>query len=269
MTALAGVRAALPGLTFGTRALPIMERNFIWLRRFWLVVVSGLVEPYFYLLGLGYGVGALVGQIAGPDGRPLEYAVFVAPGLMAWAAMNGTITETTFNFFGKLKWSKIYDSALSTPIGPDDVATGETLSALVRGGIYAVGFLAAMLVLGLVRSPWAVLTIPASILIGYAFAGAGLAFTTFMRKWQDFDLVFVIILPMFLFSGTFFPLETYPEAVRPIVALTPLYHGVELLRRLSIGLVGPELLGHALYLAAMGTLGLLITSRRLAKLLLK
>jgi lipooligosaccharide transport system permease protein len=267
--AVATLRGAIPGLGFGSHALPVIERNLVWFRRFWLVIVSGLVEPYFYLLGIGYGVGTLIGKVNGPDGRPLDYALFVAPGLMAWAAMNGTITETTFNFFGKLKWSKVYDAALATPVGTDDVATGETLSALVRGALYAVGFLVAMLVLGLVASPWGLLAVPASILIGYAFAGAGLAFTTFMRKWQDFDLVFVIILPLFLFSGTFFPLDAYPEAVRPLVALTPLYHGVELLRRLTVGIIGPELIGHAAYLAAMGTIGMAITSRRLAKLLLK
>lgn len=269
MSALAGVRGAVPGLGFGARSFPVIERNVLWYRRFWLVIVSGVVEPYFYLLGLGYGVGSLVGRVAGPDGRVLDYAVFVAPGLMAWAAMQGTVTETTFNFFGKLKWSKVYDAALATPVGTDDVALGETLSALLRGAIYAIGFLLAMWLLGLALSPLAILTIPAAVLIGYAFAGAGLAFTTFMRKWQDFDLVFVIILPLFLFSGTFFPIETYPAAVRPIVALTPLYHGVELLRGLSIGAVGPSLLGHVGYLFAMGTIGLAITSRRLGRLLLK
>ena len=269
MSATSAARLVVPGLNFGRRARPVVERNMLWFRRFWLVIVSGLVEPYFYLFGLGYGVGTLVGRVNGPNGQPLDYAVFVAPGLMAWAAMNGTITETTFNFFGKLKWSKVYDAALATPIGPDDVATGETLSALTRGAIYAAGFLVAMFLLGLIKSPWGLLAFPGAVLIGYAFAGAGLAFTTFMRKWQDFDLVFVITLPLFLFSGTFFPIDTYPEAVRPLVALSPLYHGVELLRRLTIGYLGPELLVHVAFLAAVGTLGLAITSRRLAKLLLK
>ena len=269
MTALQGVRAALPLVGFGSHASAILERNLIWSRRFWLVIVSGLVEPYFYLLGVGYGVGTLVGQIQGPDGQALPYAQFVAPGLMAWAAMQGVVTETTFNFFGKLKWSKVYDAALATPVGVDDVALGETMSALLRGIVYACGFVVAMLLFGLIRSPIGVLAIPGAVLIGYAFAGAGLALTSFMRKWQDFDMVFMILLPLFLFSGTFFPVEAYPAVVRPLVALTPLYHGVELLRRLTLGIVGPELLGHAAYLVAMGTIGLAITSRRLGVLLLK
>ena len=126
-----------------------------------------------------------------------------------------------------------------------------------------------MVVLGLVRSPLVVLTVPGALLIGFAFAAVGMAATSFMRTWQDFDLIQLVILPMFLFSGTFFPLDTLPEPVRIVVQLTPLYHGVDLLRQLAVGVVGVSTLVHVVYLLVMGFAGLAIVSRRLDKLLLK
>jgi lipooligosaccharide transport system permease protein len=126
-----------------------------------------------------------------------------------------------------------------------------------------------MVVLGLVRSPLILLTLPGALLIGFAFAAVGMAATSFMRTWQDFDLIQLVVLPMFLFSGTFFPLDTLPEALRTIVVLTPLWHGVDLLRGLTVGVVGPETLVHVAYLTIMGLLGLAVVSRRLDKLLLK
>jgi len=204
---------------FGSyRASHVIERDVLVYRRTWLVIVSGFFEPLFYLLGIGFGLGALIGTI---DGVP--YAVFVAPALLAVSAMNGAIYDSTFNMFYKLKYAKTYDAMLATPLGVGDVALGEVTWALTRGAIYAVGFMVAMLILGLVRTPWALMAVPASLLIGFAAAGVGTAATTFVRKWQDFDLVFVITLPLFLFSATFFPITIYPEPLRTVVELTPLY----------------------------------------------
>src|SRR5664280_487003 len=154
-------------------------------------------------------------------------------------------------------------------IGVSDVALGEIGWALIRGAIYATMFLLVMFVLGFVRSPLAILALPAATLIGFAFAGAGMAATTFLRTWQDLDMVQLVILPLFLFSATFYPLDTYPDAVRLLVQLTPLYHGVDLIRSLTTGIVGPGMLVHVAYLAVMGLVGLVITSRRLERLLLK
>ena len=200
----------------------------------WLVIVSGFFEPIFYLLGIGFGLGALVGDVG-----DIPYAAFVAPGLMATAAMNGAIFESTFNMFFKLKYAKTYDAMLSTPLGPPDVAIGEVSWALIRGLLYAIAFLVVMFVLGLVLSPWAILAIPGALLIGFAAAAVGMAATTFMRKWQDFDLVTVVSTPLFLFSGTFFPISVYPEWLRIVVELTPLYRGVHMLRSFTTGDVGP------------------------------
>jgi lipooligosaccharide transport system permease protein len=113
------------------------------------------------------------------------------------------------------------------------------------------------------------LTLPGSLLIGFAFAAVGMAATSFMRTWQDFDLIQLVILPMFLFSGTFFPIDGLPDGVRFLVQLTPLYQGVDLLRMLSVGVLGPAALVHVAYLVIMGLLGLAVVSRRLDKLLLK
>ena len=254
----------LPGILL-RRPARVVERNAIVYRRNWVVFLSGLVEPFLYLLSIGIGVGALVGKVPGPGGTPVEYDAFVAPGLMAAAAMNGAVLDTTFNFFIKLKYSHTYDAMLATPLGVHDVAVGEVLSALLRGAFYSTAFLVAMLLFGLVSSWWAVLALPAALLIAFAFAGAGLGLTTFMRSWVDFDYVNLALVPLFLFSATFFPLSRYPEALQVIVKLTPLYQGVAIERGLTLGVVSWTMLLNALYLAAMGWAGLRLASHRLAR----
>jgi lipooligosaccharide transport system permease protein len=257
-------------LTLGSRrARYLVERNIYVYRHGWIVIFSGFFEPLFYLGSIGFGLGALVGSVNGPGGQPIPYQLFVAPALLASAAMNGAISEGTFNFFFKLRYNKTFDAILSTPLSPGDVAVGELVWALIRGGIYAVGFILVMVVMGLVRSPLVLLTLPGSLLIGFAFAAVGMAATSFMRTWQDFDLIQLVILPLFLFSGTFYPLDAYPDGLRLFVQLTPLYQGVELLRSLVVGHLAPSLLIHVAYLTVMGIIGLAIVARRLDKLLLK
>lgn len=250
----------------GGRGTLLFERNLMSFRRMWTILVSGFFEPLFYLLALGYGLGGYVGDVV-IDGVAMDYAVFVAPGLLAASAMNGAFYDAT-NVFWKLRYQKLYDSVLSTPLGPKDIAAGETAWALFRGLIYAVGFFAVILVLGLVESWWAILALPATVFIGFAFAGAGIAAVTWMRSWQDFDILNLAILPMFLFSATFFPLSTYPGWLEVAIQATPLYHGVELLRSLTTGTVGWYQLFDVAYLAALGLVGMLIVGRRVEKLLL-
>ncbi len=259
-----------PLFAFGSRrAIHMIERNLLVYKHGWLVLLSGFFEPLFYLVSIGFGLGRLVGDVAGPGGQPIPYALFVAPALLAASSMNGAITESTFNFFFKLNYDKTFASILTTPMSPADVSLGELAWALMRSALYAVGFLGVMVVLGLVRSPLVLLTLPGALLIGFAFSAVGMAATSFMRSWQDFDLIQLVILPMFLFSGTFFPLDGMPEGVRFVVQLTPLYHGVDLLRTLSVGVVGPETVVHVAYLAIMGLIGFAVVARRLDKLLLK
>jgi lipooligosaccharide transport system permease protein len=257
-----------PPMLLGRRATRIVERNLLVYRRTWLVIVSGFFEPLFYLLSIGFGLGVLVGAIPGPDGRPIPYTAFVAPALLASSAMNGAIYDSTMNIFFKLKYAKTYDAILATPVGVPDVAVGEVLWALLRGTMYATAFMVVMLAMGLALSPTALLALPAALLIGFAFAGVGMAVTTWVRSWQDFELIQLCILPLFLFSATFYPITTYPEPVRTLVSLTPLYQGVDLVRGLTTGVLQPVLLLHVAYLALMGTAGLLVVRRRLDKLLL-
>jgi lipooligosaccharide transport system permease protein len=263
------LRVMPPILFGGRRAGRLLERNLMVYRRTWMVLFSGFFEPLFYLLSAGFGIGGLVGQVVGPNGQPVDYALFVAPALLAVAAMNGPIYESTFNVFFKLNYAKTYDAILSTPLAVGDVALGEIVWALIRGSLYAVGFLGVMFVLGLATSPLALLAFPASMLIGFAFAAVGMAATTFMRKWQDFDLIQLAVLPLFLFSATFYPLSIYPPELQAVIQLTPLYHGAHLVRGLTLGVVDAGMLVDILYLVVLGLVGLAIVNRRLEKLLLK
>jgi lipooligosaccharide transport system permease protein len=251
------------------RASHLVERNAILYRRHWMLIVSGFIEPLLYLLAIGFGVGALVGQSIILDGRPIAYAAFVAPAMMASSAMNGAIYETAFNFFFKLKYVKLYDAVLATPLGVADVALGEITWALIRGTLYAAGFIIVMAALGLVRSWWALLALPAAMLIGFTFAAVGTATSTFVRTWQDFDLVLIVMIPLFLFSATFYPITVYPGPLQAVVQLSPLYHGVNLLRSLTAGTIGPSLIIDLVYLILLGAAGLALAATRLERLLLK
>ncbi|HXS61727.1 MAG TPA: ABC transporter permease [Streptosporangiaceae bacterium] len=247
----------------------IIERHARVYRHVWGMFLSGFVEPLFYLLSIGIGIGKLVGTVTGPGGHTVGFTSFVAPALLATSAMNGAVLDSTFNVFFRLKYAKFYDAALATPMRPDEIALGEIGWALIRGGLYGIAFMIVMVALGLVHSVWAIAAVPAALLIGFAFAGAGMAATTFMTSWQHFEYVMLATLPMFLFSTTFYPLSVYPRPLQIVVECTPLYQGVELLRGLTLGVVGPGLLGNVAYLAIMGAIGLLVAGRRISRLLLK
>jgi lipooligosaccharide transport system permease protein len=251
-----------------TSSLRLIERHARAYRRAWLVFVSGIFEPLFYLLSVGLGLGVLVGKVPGPGGAPIPYREFVAPGLLAVSSMNGAMYDSTFNVFFRLKYAKLYDAILATPMRPAQVALGEIGWALLRGTIYTIAFIMVMLALGLVHSAWIVLAVPVAVLIGFAFAAVGMTGTTYMKSWQDFDYVVLASMPLFLFSATFYPLSVYPRAVQVVIACTPLYQGVVLLRDLTVGVVGPDLLWRAGYLAAVGLVGLYVSGRRIGQLLL-
>lgn len=250
------------------RARRIVERNVVVYSRGWIFLVSGFLEPFFYLLSIGVGLDKLVGQVPVGQGRVLAYTAFVAPGLLASSAMNGAMFDATFNVFFKLKIAKTYEAVLSTPLGVGDVALGELAWSMLRGGLYSGAFLCVMAGLGYTVTPWAGLCFPGALLVSFAFAAAGMAGTTFMRSWQDFDMVSLAIIPLFLFSATFYPLTVYPGWLQAVVSCTPLYQGVALLRGFDLGQFGWALGGHAAYLVLLGVLGLAVTARRMARLLL-
>jgi lipooligosaccharide transport system permease protein len=251
-----------------TRAAHVLERNFLVYRHLWVIIFSGFFEPIFYLFAARVGIGELVGNVTDGSGNAITYTQFIAPALLASSAMNGAVYESTMNIFFKLKFAKTYDAMLTTPLEPFDIAVGEITWCLMRGAIYAAGFLIVMWVAGLTSSVWTLMALPASILIGFAFAAVGMAATSYMKSWQNFDMVNLAILVLFLFSATFFPVTVYPPSIRFLAQLSPLYHGVSLIRGLTLGNLQPTLILHAGFLVAMGLVGVTIARRRLAKLLL-
>jgi lipooligosaccharide transport system permease protein len=236
-------------------------------RRTWMILFSGFFEPLFYLFFFVYPLERFIGDVTSA-GETIEYAAFVAPALLAASAMNGAFYDAT-NVFWKLRYGKVYDAMLSTPVGPKDVAVGETMWAVVRALLYSAAFLVVIALLGLVDSWWGLLALPACFVIGFGFAGAGIAAVTWMRNWKDFDIIQLVMLPMFMFSATFYPISVYPEALEWVVRVLPLYHGIELIRALTTGAVGAMQLVNVVYLGAMGLVGAAIASRRIDGLLLK
>jgi len=250
------------------RSARVVERNIAVARQIWLIIVSGFFEPVFYLFSIGIGLGHLVGNV--PFGHAMiPYRQFVAPAMLASSAMNGAVLACTFNIYFRLKYQKTYDAIVATPVGVGDIVMGEIGWALIRGFFYSFCFLGVMLALGVVRSAWAVLAVPTALLVGFAFAGIGMAGTAFMRSWKDFDYVTLALMPLFLFSGTFSPLSAYPSGVRWVVRATPLYQGVAMERSLVLGHVGWVLVAHAAYLAVAGSVGVVIATRRIGRLLLR
>ena len=245
----------------------LVYRNFLAYRRAWTVFATGFLEPVFYLFSIGIGVGQIVHGFEF-NGQPIEYRDFVAPGMVAASAMNGALLDATFNFFFKLKYNKLFDQMLATPLTTSDIARGELSWSLLRGGVYSAAFLVVMVTMDLVHSWWALLALPAALLIGLAFGGACMALTTYMRSWQDFEYVTLATLPLFLFSATFFPLSAFPTVVQWVIEVTPLYRGVVLVRELTTGVVTWESAVSVVYLVAMGLVGLVIVGRRLDRLLL-
>ena len=181
--------------------------------------------------------------------------------------MNGAVFDSTMNVFYKMKYARLYDTVLATPLTAGDVAVGEISFAVVRGALYSTAFLLTMWVLGMVQSPWVVLSVPACVLIGFAFASAGMACTTFMRSWADFEYIPAVTLPLFLFSATFYPIEHYGDWAW-LVQLSPLYHGVVLVRAANLGVWSNELIGHAAVLVAITVAGIAVAARRVEALLL-
>jgi lipooligosaccharide transport system permease protein len=247
--------------------LLIIERNVLVYRRTWMILFSGFFEPLFYLFFFVYPLESFIGSIT-YEGEAIEYAAFVAPALLAASAMNGAFYDAT-NVFWKLRYGKVYDAMLSTPVSPKDVAVGETLWAVLRAMLYSAAFLIVIVALGLIDSWWALLVLPACFVIGFGFAGAGIAAVTWMRNWKDFDLLQLLMLPMFLFSATFYPISVYPEVLEWIVRCLPLYHGIELVRALATGTPEAFQLVNVAYLVSLGLFGMWLASKRIDGLLLK
>ena len=252
------------------RARRLVERNIMVYRHQWIIIFSGVFEPIFYLLGIGLGLGGIIDTVTLGDGREISYVAFVAPALLATAAMNGAVFETIFNVFFKLNYAKTYEGVLATPMGIAEIAIGEMMWALMRAALYAVAMFVIMLVLGLILSPWGLLIVPAALLVAAAFAAAGLAGTSYLRTVNDFDIPMgLIVMPMFLFSGTFFPIDIYPEPIQWLMQVNPLYHSISLMRGLSTGIIGWQQLWDFAFLAALFALCMWLAMRQMERKLIK
>lgn len=233
-----------------------------------IVFGSGFVEPVFYLLAFGFGLGSYVGTID-VAGQQVSYAVYIAPALLASSAMGGAIADATFNVFFKMHQMRLYQAMTSTSLGALDVALGEIGWATIRGGIYAVGFVAVTWAFGLVVSWWALLAIPAAMLVAFGFAAVGMGITSYTTSFQQLNWVNFALVPLFLFSGTFFPISVYPEWLQAIIMATPLWQGIAMTRGLMLGQLDAALLGHIVYFLLLVGVGVLFTTRRLNALFLR
>ncbi|WP_029146431.1 ABC transporter permease [Microbacterium luticocti] len=259
-----GVRALWSGNPWA-----VVQRGLIAARSSsWVVILSGFFEPVFYLASMGLGLGALVGDVQTSAGITVPYAAFIAPALLAVSAMNGAIYDSTWNVFFKLNYGKLYEGMLATSLGPLDVALGEILYALLRGLLYACGFMVIMQVFGLNLAPTAILALPAVLLIAFGFASLGMAVTSYMKTFQHMDWINIVLLPMFLFSATLYPISIYPEWIQTVIMAFPLWHGVELIRALTTGAFTPAIGWHILYYVVMIAVGLVFTTKRLRALFL-
>jgi lipooligosaccharide transport system permease protein len=198
----------------------------------------------------------------------VRYAAFVAPAILATTAMNTALNQTSFGIFSRIKNDRTYDAIVPTPVSVTDIALGEVLSAVINGALSSAAFVIVMGALGLIDSPGILLALPGSLLIGYAFAAAGLAVTTYLRDFSDFQLIQLVMLPMYLFATTFYPLSIYPGWLRPLIEVLPLYQSIELVRQPALGSVGWHLLIPVAYLLAFGSIALWIAARRMARMLL-
>ncbi len=252
----------------GRLSARIAERNVVALRAgSWITLLTGFFEPLFYLLSIGFGLGGVIGQITLPDGTQVSYPAFVAPAMVASYAMSSALAETTFVFVGRLRYLRVYDAVLATPVRPVEIALGELGWATVRVGIYASGFLLIMAVMGHTTPLRAIAALPAAMLSALAFGCLGILAATVVRDWRDFDAMSLIQFAMFMFSATFVPVDTFPAPVRWVAEASPLYHAVTLIRAITTGTAGwPQLINVA-YLLALIALGMRGASSRIGRLL--
>lgn len=232
-------------------------------------VATSLLTPLLYLAGLGFGIGTLVGTVERYGG--VSYAEYVAPGLLAAAAMQTAVSESTWPVMASVRWTRQYHAQLASPLRVVDVLVGHAAAVATRLAVAATGFWAATVLLGLAELPGAIWALPAAVLTGLAFAGPLMAVSVYLTSDQPLIFVFrFVVIPLFLLGGVFAPVQEFPGVVQVLVAVAPLWHGVELCRAAALGAdvtgLGPwEALGHVgvlLAYAAVGWVVALVAYRR-------
>ena len=255
---------------YAGRARVVLQRSWVTFKSStYLVVLSGFIEPLLNLAVFGFGVGQFIGDIKLADGRAISYAAFIVPGLLATSAMMGAVMDSTWNVYFKMHGSHLYQAMLSTSLGPMDVALGEIAWALLRGALYSTSFMIVVTPLGLIPSWWGLLTIPAGVIIGFGFASLGMAATSYIKGFQQLNLVNIVLMPLTLFSGSFFPLSVLPDWLALIITWTPLSQGIEMMRMCTLGTINSGIFVHVAYFAIFITGGLYLTTRRLNALFMK
>jgi len=260
--ALPSILALLSPFTFA-----VTYRNLrVWRTYLWASLIGNLGEPLLYLVAIGFGIGALIGE-NGIYGIP--YDVFLAPGILVSTCMYTATFETTFGSFTRMKPQKTFDAILVTPVNITELATGEVYSAAVKSGLGALIVLLVIWAFGLVKSPLAILTIPLGFLVGYAFGALGLVFTAIAPDYSFFNYFFTLLIaPMFLLSGIFFPVSVLPEWAQTIAHILPLTHAVTISRSLCLGTLSQELLVHVFVLFIGGFLSTFFASVLLSRRLI-
>lgn len=253
-------------------ALRVTHRNWIVNWKVWRQgIFFSFLQPMLFLSAMGLGVGTLMGATDPEAFGGFTYLQFIAPGLMASTAMQTGSFETSWPIMGKIAWMRIYDAMLATPLTVKDLVKGELMWIAIRLATISIVFLGVITAFGVPVWPNAVFAVPMAVLTGLAFASVIMSYTATLDDTSGFNGLFrFVITPLFLFSGTFFPIERLPAVVRPIAYVTPLYHGVTPVRGLTLGTMGAgEVLGHAAYLLVMFTIGSCLAYRNLRRRLIK
>jgi lipooligosaccharide transport system permease protein len=248
-------------MRLGRGAFKVWRRNFESWKVFALsFLVAAIGNPLLYLLAIGYGLGRYVADV---DGMP--YAVFLAPGLLAAAAMNSASFETTFGSFTRLSEQHTYEAILATPCSVGDIVAGDVLWAATKSAMATLVVLVVVTVAGLVRSPLAVAVVPVGFLTGCCFGALGMVVTAKARSYNFFDYYFTLgVSVMFFFSGVFFPLDGLPAWARGVAWCMPLTHAVALARALVVGAPSLGLVGHLAWLV-LATAAIFALAERLVR----
>jgi lipooligosaccharide transport system permease protein len=240
--------------------------------RYWLTnyrrtwrgsIYTSFLSPVLYLGAMGIGLGKLVDAHGTARLGGVSYLAFLAPGLLAAVAMQSGIEESTYPVLGSVKWRRTYYAAAASPLRPADIFHGHLLFTIMRLVMNSAIFLVVMAAFGAITSPWVLATAPVAVLTGLAFAAPIEAWAITVSKDTSFALVFRFgMIPLFLFSGTFFPVTQLPAWIRPLAYATPLWHGVALCRSLSLGTatLGGTLV-HVGYLAALAAVSIAVGNR--------
>jgi lipooligosaccharide transport system permease protein len=245
----------------------VWQRNWLVYRRLWhRSLAFGFLQPVLFLTAMGLGLGTLIPPDTDAFGG-VDYVDWLGPGLLAAMAMQTATFESTYPIMNKIMWGRNYEAILSTPLGIRHIVLGELGWSAFRIASLATVFLVVLFLFGIPRAPLAILAIPFAVLTGLAFSACLIAFTATQKNDVGFSAIFrFVINPLFLFSGTFFPLTQLPEPLQLVAWATPLFHGVELVRGAILDTLDPVTAPlHLAYLLAMFTIGATLAERNLTR----